>query len=257
VTVDQVARSAASGGSWTEGDSTFQIYDLTVTNSGNTPVDGVKLTITTASGVSVYQFWNLQREDNTNVFNVPTPWGPIQVGASQGAGYITQSATGASTAAPTVQIQSSTCSGSPTAAPSSSPAAPSVAASPSPSTIVSTPQPSTAPSGCSASLTLVARSAATGGYWQDGATYNQIFDITITNTGSKPIIGGQVSFTFASGVSVTQFWELNRKDATTFAIPTTYGPLQVGASQGAGIVLTSASSTVTTPTAALSGLVCN
>jgi hypothetical protein len=106
---------------------------------------------------------------------------------------------------------------------------------------------------------VVARSAASGGQWQDGAKYNQIFDVTVTNTGSKALTGGQVSFGFASSsVSISQFWELNRKDATTFAIPTTYGPVQVGASQGAGIVATSTSSaTIAAPSATLSGLTCS
>jgi hypothetical protein len=105
---------------------------------------------------------------------------------------------------------------------------------------------------------LVARSAASGGQWQDGANYNQIFDITVTNIGTKPITGGQVTFTLASGVSITQFWELTRKDATTFAIPTAYGPIQVGASQGAGIVgTTTSSATIAVPTATLTGLTCS
>jgi hypothetical protein len=252
VTVESVARSAASGGQWTEGDSKFQIYDLTITASGNTPVDGVKLSINVAADVSIYQFWNLQRVDTSAIFTVPTPWGSIQVGASQGAGFIVKSKIGASTAAPVVKVESTTCNGSPTAAPSSAPA------SPSPSTVVSTPQPSAAPSGCAAKVSVVARSAASGGQWQDGANYNQIFDVTVTNIGTKAINGGQVQFALASGVSITQFWELNRKDATTFAVPTTYGPIQVGASQGAGIVGTSTSSaTIAVPTATLTGLTCN
>jgi hypothetical protein len=252
VAVSSVARSAASGGVWTEGDSQFQIYDLTVTNSGNTGVSGVKLNIAVAASVSIHQFWNLERVDTSSVFNVPTPWGAILVGASQGAGYIIKSKIGQATAAPIVTVLSTTCTGSPSGAPSS----------PSPSTIVSTPQPSAsaspAPTGCSATVKLVARSAASGGQWQDGANYNQIFDITVTNIGTKPITGGQVTFTLASGVSITQFWELTRKDATTFAVPTQYGPIQVGASQGAGIVGTSTSSAaIAVPAATLTGLTCS
>lgn len=184
VTVESVARSAASGGQWTEGDSQFQIFDVTTTNSGNTPVTAAKLTISVSGAdVSIYQFWNLERKENTNVFNVPTPWGAIQVGASQGAGFIVKSKEGQSVAAPVVKVESATCSGSPTAAPSAAPGSP----SPSPSSpVVATPQPSAAPAGCSAELTIVARSAASGGQWQDGNKWNQIFDVVVSNRRPSP-----------------------------------------------------------------------
>ncbi len=179
------------------------------------------------------------------------------MGASQGARFIIKSKEGQSSSVvtPVVKVESATCSGSPTAAPSAAPGSP----SPSPSSpVVATPQPSAAPAGCSGELTIVARSAASGGQWQDGNKWNQIFDVVVTNTGSRALTGGQVAFALASGVSVSQFWELNRKDATTFTIPTTYGPIQVGASQGAGIVATTTTATsIATPTATLSGLTCN
>lgn len=248
VSVTQAIRPEANGGKWTEGDYSFQIFDLTISNTGRTPVDAVRISIVTDA--TIYQFWNLQREDSTANFNVPTPWGPIQVGASQGAGYIIRYRTGTTYTGPVVTVISSSCSGSPTAAPST---APSSAASPSPSTIVSTPQPV----GCKADISVVARSASSGGSWTDNNGNNQIFDITITNSGNLAIKGGELTVSLASGQTIVQFWELNRKDSTHFAIPTTYGPIQVGASQGAGIIVASQTAPVAKPTISITALTCN
>jgi hypothetical protein len=192
------------------------------------------ITFTLAAGYSISQFWNLQQSgDSTNTFVIPTPWGPIQVGASQGAGYVVRSPTSSgSQTAPTFTLAATTCSGvsaSPSASPSAAPA------SPSPSTIVSTPQPSPV-SGCAAVTSLVARSAAQGGQWNETGYTFQIYDITTTNTGSKPVTGAQLTFNLASGVTITQWWELNQLSASVFNIAFNYGPLQVGASQGAGVV---------------------
>jgi hypothetical protein len=103
-------------------------------------------------------------------------------------------------------------------------------------------------------VTIVPRS---GSNWQDGSGFNQIYDITITNTGSRSINGGQLTFGLGSGVGITQFWELNRQTATVFGIPTTYGPLQVGASQGAGIVATINQAPIPLPTITLNSVTCN
>ena len=259
VTTTQTARSAAEGGQWKDATYSYQIYDLAVKNAGSKVVTTAQLTFTLASGASFYQFWNLERKDTSDVFVVPN-YGGIQLGASQSSGYVVRTplANGAATA-PVIHVDSATCGGSttqPSSAPSSAPSnAPSSApASPSPSTIVSTPQPSSAPAGCSAKVTVAARS---GSNWQDASGFNQIYDITITNTGSRAISGGQVTFGLGAGVGITQFWELNRKTANVFAIPTTYGPLQVGSSQGAGIVASrSAGAPIPLPTATLDSVTC-
>jgi hypothetical protein len=256
VTAKQDTRSASQGGSWTSGDYQFQIYDLTFTNAGNQPATDVKITITVSSDAQdIYQFWNIVRESaNSASFDVPTTWGPIQVGASQGAGYIVRSLISAGQlAAPSVAVTSTTCAGAV--------ASPSPSATPSPSalpTIVSTPQPSPA-SGCSATVTLSARSAANGGVWIENGSTFQIFDITLANNGQRPINGGVLTFTFAeSGASITQFWELSRQGSTNaFNVAFNYGPLQVGATQGAGIVVSLAGSTAAaTPAVILGSLGC-
>jgi hypothetical protein len=263
VTAKQDTRSAGQGGSWTEGDFQFQIYDLTFTNAGNQPATDVKITITVANeNQEIYQFWNLVRESaNSASFDVPTPWGPIQVGASQGAGYIVRSPLSAGQlAAPSVSVVSTTCTGSsPAASPSASPAA----ASPSPSasavpTVVSTPQPSPA-SGCSATATVSARSAANGGTWVENGSTFQIFDLILTNNGQRAVNGGVLTFAFAeSGASITQFWELNRQGSSNaFNVAFNYGALQVGASQGSGVIVRVAGSAAAAkPTVTLSSLGC-
>jgi hypothetical protein len=264
VTAKQDTRSASQGGSWTSGDYQFQIYDLTFTNAGNQPATDVKITITVSSDAQdIYQFWNLVRESaNSASFDVPTTWGPIQVGASQGAGYIVRSAISAGQLpAPSVSVVSTTCSGSaaPSASPSASPAAP----SPSPSasampTIVSTPQPSPA-SGCSATVAVSARSSSNGGTWVENGSTFQIFDLTLTNNGQRPVNGGVLTFGLVeSGASITQFWELNRQGSTNaFNVAFNYGPLQVGASQGSGVVVRVAGSAAPAkPTVTLSSLGC-
>ena len=245
LTVEQTTRSASQGGSWTTGDFQFQIYDLAFFNAGQQLVTGAQITIGTTDQQQIYQFWNIERKSADSAsFNVPTPWGPIQLGASLGAGYIVRSPVSAGQlAAPSVTLDTTTCSGaapsaSP-AAPSASPAAPSPSASPSAApTIVATPQPSPA-SGCSATVSLVARSAANGGQWVDNGATFQIFDITITNNGQRALNGGVATFTLAeAGATITQFWELNRQGSTNaFNVAFNYGPLQAGATQGAGIVV--------------------
>ncbi len=120
------------------------------------------------------------------------------------------------------------------------------------------PQPSPT-NGCSATVTIVARSAAAGGVWVDAGARFQIFDLTLTNNGQRPLNGGVVTFTLAeAGATITQFWELNRQGSTNaFNVAFNYGPLQAGATQGAGIVVRLAgSSAAAKPTVTLGSLGC-
>jgi hypothetical protein len=263
--VTQTKRSAAEGGSWTTGDFGFQIYDLALANNGQRPANGARINVALVSGAQqqIYQFWNVERASaDSTVFNVPTPWGSIQVGASQGAGYILRYplSAAAQQAAPTTSLLSVTCdgspNGSPAASPSASPAAPSPSASPS-VPVVSTPQPSPA-NGCSATVSIAARSAANSGSWTANGAYFQIFDLVISNTGSKALTHAQLTFTLPDGTTVFQWWELMSiaNQASLFDVSFNYGPLQVGATQGAGIVGKSASASQATPTVTIGSLTC-
>jgi hypothetical protein len=267
VSVAQTTRSASAGGSWIDGAFHFQIFDLTFLNNGNQAVNNAQVTITLAAGQEITQSWNIERKSGST-FTTSTTYGPLQVGATLGAGYVLRSAASAgqpaAPAAPAVAIDSVTCAGAPTASPS--PAAPSPSAAPaspsaSPSaapTIVATPQPSPA-NGCSASVTVVARSTAAGGVWVDGGNTFQIFDVSIANNGQRPLNGGVVTFTLAeTGAIITQFWELSRQGSTNaFNIAFNYGALQAGATQGAGVVVRLAgSSPAAKPTVTIGSLGC-
>jgi hypothetical protein len=268
VSVTQTARSANAGGSWTDGAYIFQLYDLAIVNNGNSPVTAAQLTISLAAGQSITQSWNIELKSGTaSTYIVPNTYGPLQIGATLGAGYVLRSplATG-QPAAPAIAIDSVTCSGSPTANPSAAPASPSPSASPvapsaSPSaapTIVATPQPSPS-NGCGAVVTVTARSAAAGGVWTENGNTFQIFDINLANSGQRPVNGGVLTFAFAeASATITQFWELNRQGATNaFNVPFNYGPLQVGAIQGSGIIVrVSGSSPAAKPSTTLNSLSC-
>ena len=247
-----VTQTARSGGSWTQGDFFFQIYDLPIVNTGSSAVSSAVIAIDTAPNQDqvITQFWNLGRQSATSdLFNVLNPGGNIEVGATLGAGYIVRSPISAGPQVPpTVRLVSVNCVGGPT---------PSASALP---TIVATPQPSASPAaGCSASVSIVARSAAAGGSWTTGPNqFFQIFDITTTNTGQRPINGGVLTFGLpVAGSTITQWWELNRQGNTNvFNVAFNFGPLQVGASQGAGIVVETSSPSQALPSAVLSNLAC-
>jgi len=75
-------------------------------------------------------------------------------------------------------------------------------------------------------VTIVARSAAAGGVWVDAGAAFQIFDLTLTNNGQRPLNGGVVTFTLAeAGASITQFWELSGQGSTAnaFNVAFNYG----------------------------------
>lgn len=261
LTVTQTKRPANDGGSWTTGDFGFQIYDLTLNNVGARAASNAVINVALNANAQqeIYQFWNIERQAaDSSVFNVPTPWGAIQVGASQGAGYIVRYPLAAADnqVDPTVTVQSATCQG---AAVSAAPS-PAVSAAPSaaPSTIVSTPQPSSSSGDCKATVSIVARSAANSGAWQSNGASFQIFDLTIANAGSKPITGAELTFGLPSGTTVFQWWELTSRinSANVFDVAFNYGPLQVSATQGAGIVGKSSSDSQATPTVSIGSVTC-
>ncbi|ELR13462.1 carbohydrate binding domain cbm49 protein [Acanthamoeba castellanii str. Neff] len=258
LSVSQTTRPSSAGGSWTEGDFFFQIYDLTLLNSGSRPVSSAVIAIDTTSNQQqvITQFWNLERQSATSdLFNVRNPGGNIEVGATLGAGYIVRTPLSAgSQVPPTTRLVSVNCVGGPS---------PTIVATPQPSaspTIVASPQPSASPAaGCNAAVSIVARSAAAGGSWTTGPNqFFQIFDITITNTGQRPLNGGVLTFGLpVAGSTITQWWELNRQGNTNvFNVAFNFGPLLVGASQGAGIVVQTSSPSQALPSAVLSNLAC-
>merc|ERR1711974_484629 len=105
-----VPRSASAGGSWSSGPNQFfQIFDILITNNGERPVNGGVITFgLPVAGSSISQFWELNRQGNSNVFNVAFNYGLLQAGASQGAGIVVQTSS-PSQAVPSALLSNLTC----------------------------------------------------------------------------------------------------------------------------------------------------
>lgn len=85
----QVARSGA-GGSWSDNSNRFQIYDITLNNNGASRLTQASLTIAIAADQAIAQFWNLERVDATNTFNIESFLLPAPGGSQSGLGYVLQ-----------------------------------------------------------------------------------------------------------------------------------------------------------------------
>ena len=109
-----------------------------------------------------------------------------------------------------------------------------------------------------AQVSIAARPAEKSGSWQANGAFFQIYDLNITDSGTKAVIGGELSFTLPSGTTIFQWWEMmSRQDsAADFDISFNYGPLQVGATQGAGFVGKSASASQELPAVSIGSLRC-
>lgn len=240
------ARPASQGGSWTQGNTFFQIYDLTFTNTGRQPATSILFTLDFASDQSISQSWNINSLGG-DLYQVTNQFGPLQVGANIMTGFVLSQPISSSSGAPRVAISSVTCSGS-VASPSASP------------TIVNTPRPSSSPAaGCSATVNLVARPASQGGVWMENGSTFQIFDATVFNNGQRPLNGGVITFNLGPNETVTQYWNLSPGTANgEFNIAFLYGPLQPNSSLGTGIVVSVPGSTPpdSNLTFNLSGLSC-
>jgi hypothetical protein len=96
---------------WQENGSTFQIFDLTITNNGQRAVNGGVVTFgLVEAGAAITQSWELSRQGSTsNAFNVAFAYGPLQPGASQGAGIVVRLAGSTSAAQPTVTLSGLAC----------------------------------------------------------------------------------------------------------------------------------------------------
>ena len=107
-------------------------------------------------------------------------------------------------------------------------------------------------------MSISARSAANSGSWTANGANFQIFDIQIANTGSKDLTAAQLTFTLPGGSTIFQWWELMSRanTATVYDVSFNYGPLRVGATQGAGIVGKSASASQAVPAVTIGSLTC-
>jgi hypothetical protein len=165
------------GSSWQQEGKTYSQWNVQMT-AGSETVKSLELALT---GRDFSQFWELTKTAD-NRYALPAyriQNGGLPAGQVHQFGYIIENASQAS-----IDVASINCgavTASPSASPSPSPSASPAAPSPS---VVATPQPSPT-NGCSATVTLVARSAAAGGVWVDAGATFQIFDLTLTNNGQR------------------------------------------------------------------------
>lgn len=223
--------NARSGGSWTTNGISYQIYDMTITNTGSCPITSAFVLFNIPAGSTIAEWWNY---DPTTGF--VSDYGTLAPAASYtGAGIVVTNG-----GVPTVQSTSSSvcsasCTGStppPTNAPTSPP----------------TNGPTSGPidSHCQLSVTQTRRSGA-GSTWVTGSNTYQIYDLVFTNTGTENMLAA----VFSEGLPVgypSSFWQLakyccTQVDSTIeYNITLPNGGLIVGNSVGAGYILQYASS---------------
>jgi hypothetical protein len=230
--------------SWQDSGRTFYIYDVSVTNTGSCQVTDVMLTISpdVAASVTFTQVWNLQQMGPTS-FKL-TNFGPsIFPGQVYGAGFIISFASPSQGVVAT-SLQSAACGASDcTAATTTGGSTTTGGTTTGGSTTggLAEPRPVALPLAggngvCSVSASLSARSSANAGNWTDEAgRRNQIYDITVQNTGTCIVSTVRLAFALSDASSfISQRWNLDENYNVN-----TYGPIPVnGGFGGAGIVVT-------------------
>jgi len=231
--------------SWQDQGRTFYVYDIYVTNTGSCQVTDVQLTLTpdVPASVSFSQVWNLQQVDATT-FKL-TNFGPsIYPGQVYNAGFIISFAS-PSQGVVTTSLKSATCGASDCTASTTTGGTTTGGTTTTGSTTTgSTTTGGTTTGGtttggngvCSVSASLTARSSQNGGNWTDDAgRRNQIYDITVQNTGTCIVTAVRLAFTLSDASSfISQRWNLDANYNVN-----TYGPIPVnGGFGGAGIVVT-------------------
>jgi len=218
--VAQVTVSLRVGASYQAGGTTYDIYDFTVTNIGSEPLTAISEDIlflvgsSHPSAVPIAQSWNFDPStgDITGFGSTLLPGQSFT-----GAGFAIDNIASINPIEPTP-----TCASTSTSAPTPTPtptAAPTSAAS----------------AGCNASLTLSAQSS----YSANGYTY-VVYDMTVTNTGVRPItqLFEYILFTYGvnnpSQATLVQAWNFN---TTTGEITNFYQLLPGQSYSGAGFII--------------------
>jgi len=210
-TCDVIASLAArtvTGSSWTDTAGTdYQIFDITIQNSGTCSFSQASLTLQIPSGSTISQAWNYDLSTHA-ITNFVT----LQPGlAYTGAGVVVTNG-----GIPTVLSSSATC-------------APSCG------------NPTNIDTNCQLSVTQTRRTGL-GSSWvtQDGTF--QIYDLTFTNTGSETLTFAQFDEALSVGTPGS-FWDLTKVCCTQIDSAVSYdvtlpgGGLVVGASISAGYIL--------------------
>jgi len=221
--------------------SFYAIYDSVVTNIGSCSIDSVGLQFILPSGSSINSSWNLVAESNYYLVTGFEPQlpanGVINVGiivyfptdsVNVSDAYVIFGAT-----CPASCVSSSTDSSFTTASYTTT-----TTSSLSPYATTSAYPPSTTWGSCTASATVVQDTSTTPWIDNQGRS-NSIYRLTITNTGSQPLLHYALSFSYYPGVIIS-YWNLQPALGGYQVI--NFGPsLAPGASfNGAGLIVANA-----------------
>jgi len=207
VSASLAARTGA-GSSWTDTAGThYQIFDITIQNSGTCSLSQASLTLQIPSGSAISQTWNYDISTHAiSNFN------NLQPGlAYTGAGVVVTNG-----GIPTVLSSSATCG-------------------------PSCGNPSSIDTNCQLSVTQTRRTGAGSSWATDDGTF-QIYDLTFTNTGSETVTFAQFDEALSVGTPGS-FWDLTKvcctqiDSAVSYDVTLPSGGLVVGASISAGYIL--------------------
>lgn len=231
--------------SWMSGGQNFSLWDVALVNTGVQNIINIRLRFIPGANAQITDIWEVANV-GPNVYELPA-WrqqASIPVGGTHTFGYIISDRNAAQ-----IIVENIQCGGplaSPPPSPSASPSRlPSPSASPSrPPPPSATPTPPVGQPGCSVDVRQVARPSGQSGNWVVGNRFFQIYDLFITNTGTRPIVGLRVRADFAPNVRTDEWWNLSLVGAsgqqTTWDV-VLFGPRQPGTTfnQVAGYVANS------------------
>lgn len=189
---------ARAGATWQINGVTFQIYDITATNTGTQTITSLFALFGFPAGNAVTQSWNY----DSTTGQITNFGGNLFPGASfNGAGFILS---GGGT--PTLAFITPNCGGAtqaPTQAPTQGPTqAPTQGPTQGP-TQAPTQGPTQAPGNCTSRVNVIKRTGPSSNFTENGVPA-QIWDLLFTNTGTGHVSAITISITPAANTTVNQ-----------------------------------------------------
>eukprot|EP01113_Clastostelium_recurvatum_P027149 TRINITY_DN3270_c0_g1_i1.p1 TRINITY_DN3270_c0_g1~~TRINITY_DN3270_c0_g1_i1.p1 ORF type:complete len:449 (+),score=116.88 TRINITY_DN3270_c0_g1_i1:135-1481(+) len=238
-----ITTTARAGGSFQSGSGVSQIYDIVITNSGRCSADAIAINIDLLAPGSITEKWNL--ESGTRYYTVTSFGATLPVGNSVNAGIIvnfpnTQNvpANAVSTTVYGTLCPSECVNAGQTATTSSVPPSPTTGPAPPATTggsgSSSDDEGSNGDGSCAASVVLTARS---GGSFATGSGMSQIYDATITNSGSCGITNIILQLALPANGQITSSWNLVDNGGLRYTVTSYEGLLPAGSTVNAGFIV--------------------
>eukprot|EP01113_Clastostelium_recurvatum_P027150 TRINITY_DN3270_c0_g1_i2.p1 TRINITY_DN3270_c0_g1~~TRINITY_DN3270_c0_g1_i2.p1 ORF type:complete len:450 (+),score=117.88 TRINITY_DN3270_c0_g1_i2:135-1484(+) len=241
-----ITTTARAGGSFQSGSGVSQIYDIVITNSGRCSADAIAINIDLLAAGSITEKWNL--ESGTRFYTVTSFGATLPVGNSVNAGIIvnfpnTQNvpANAVSTTVYGTLCPSECVNAGQTATTSSVPPSPTTGTAPSSTTGGSgssgssdDDEGSNGDGSCAASVVLTARS---GGSFATGSGMSQIYDASITNSGSCGITNIIIQLALPANGQITSSWNLVDNGGLKYTVTSYEGLLPAGSTVNAGFIV--------------------